>query len=375
MSVQYKAILNDKQIITDITETLRASLTKWYGIQAVFSNIPPEVLVYKSSFFLRFPVYITGNRKNILVKIRRRSTMQTLTQAISEATLHTNTQTEYFSLVKVFDFFSNIQENLSAVRPLIYLDRWHAFAMEEFRGVSLHYLIMRCQKLLVRKESVDALLDAARKTGRWLYLFHHQLHICTYQAPEVQIIGDVRHYAKLLEKASHEKISSQVIEDLFKEKLSLIKTLKLPVSYTHGDLSCNNILYSTDKQICAIDIQGKIASIYSDLCLIMVHPETFKVQVFTFGLFFQEHILRDYRRAILDGYFGDNIEDCLFLNIYCALMILDKWVRYEDNATRYRGVKQFIAKLISPVPKFYFKSRIKRYLDSKTPADCGIVKG
>jgi len=122
--------------------------------------------------------------------------------------------------------------------------------------------------------------------------------------------------------------------------------------------------------VCLIDIQDNFDSIYSDLCLILIHPHTLKIQIFSFGYFYPKIILKNYRQSILNGYFKNIKIDKDIVNIYCALMVLKKWARFEYNRSNYRGIKQFISTLFLPITNRYFFGLITSYLNSKTVANC-----
>jgi hypothetical protein len=362
---------DDVLIIHEITSRLDARLKEWYGDQAFWVSMNPKIRIYTSCFLLRYPIMTQAGEKFILVKIRRRSEMRSLSEAILDRELHVKMQDEFRSLQAIHNFFDDVQADLGAVRPLLYLERWSALVMEEYQSVSLRYLLTQCGILFPRKESMLKMQDAAQKTGHWLRLFHHEFQPCSYVEPEEQIMTAVQSYTRQLENISRGRINADSIKNIFADKMPLIKTIGLAVSQTHGDMSCDNILYSKDRRLCAIDVKGKFAPAYSDLGLILIHPETFKIQVLTFGLFYRERLLKAYRKAILEGYFGSAFEDKLLINLYCSLMLLDKWVRYEDNASRYRGLKWLLSRLLSPIPKLYFMTRINRYLRSNTYANCG----
>lgn len=362
MRKKYNINPDDKTIIADITKTLDSHTKEWYGNSATLIPTSVEFRIYKSSFFLRFRVQVSTGNKFILVKIRRNATMQSLTQAINETNIHANSEIEYQSLIKVSDFFTNSHEGLSMVRPLMYLDHWHAIVMEEFQGTSLYNLLINCKSLQGRKDAIKKLLDAGKKTGRWLYLFHNSINIPTHQKLDSHITSEVSRYTKLLEVASKGSITSPNLQALFSAKLSQINTSGPFFSLTHGDMSCNNVLYSTNGEVCIIDIQGKPSPVFSDLGLILIHPDTLKIQVFTLGFFFPKNLLSTYREAVLVGYFSNKVENRPLVNIYCSLMVLDKWARYEDNTTRHHGAKKLMAILTAPFTRFYFRKRLENYL-------------
>ena len=296
--------------------------------------------------------------------------MDSIAQAIATTDSHNNLEKEYLLLDVIYKFFYKGYGGLSAIRPLVYIDRWRALVMEECQSTSLRQLLKQGQLLGNRGKVVNRLTDAAKKTGRWLYLYHCKMHTASFVHPEYEILNIVQGYLRGLDRISQGRIDTQSILDIFEDALCQIRDAKVPVSQTHGDMTCDNVLYTADEKVCAIDVKGKVGHVYSDLGLILIHPETFFPQVFTLGFFFHNSFLRSYRKAILEGYFGNTLEDRVTLNLYCALMLLDKWARYEDNATRYRGMKKLISRLLSPIPRVYYRNRIATYFKSNTRADC-----
>jgi hypothetical protein len=288
--------------------------------------------------------------------------MRSLKAAIADSSLHANMLSEYHSLQTLYDFFGNAQSDMGAVRPLIYLENWFALVMEEYESVSLRHLLSQWGTRSYRNDAIKTLQDAAKKAGRWLHSYHYEFRDCSAVEPAGQIMGMVQSYVSKMKSVTRGRIDVDLINHMFADKMSLIAMKKLPVSQTHGDMTCDNILYSKEGQVCAIDVKGKMDVTYSDLGLILIHPETFKLQIFTLGFYLPQRILKIYQQAILEGYFGKPLEDPL-LNICCGLMLLDKWVRYEDNASRHRGAKRLFSKLVSPLTKHYFQTRIQKYLD------------
>jgi hypothetical protein len=349
-------------------------LKGWYGEQSCLVSELPEIKVFKSSFFLRYSILVSENKKYILVKIRRQSSMTTISQTVVAADIHLNMPQEFQLLDEIFKYFTENHGDFGAVRPLAYLERWHALVMEEYQSVPLRRLIMQWQILTYQNDAMVNLLDAVKKAGRWLYLFHHKTHTISFVDPETEVMEKVLIYTGQLDKIGRGAIDTQSIRNGFMDILHRTGTAQLAVSQTHGDMTCDNILYSADGKVCAIDVKGNAAPVFSDLGLFLIHPETFLPQVFTLGFFFSNTLLRRYRKAVLEGYFGNAVNDWSLLNAYCSLMLLDKWVRYEDNATRYRGLKWLISRLISPIPKYYYMTRIHKYLGARSPADCGEVR-
>ena len=212
---------------------------------------------------------------------------------------------------------------------------------------------------------MSELVDAATKTGRWLYYFHHHIHVpVEKQYTTIDILHDVQEYAIRLERASHGRVRAQTLVNAFSRKLKNIELDSMRFSQSHADMTCDNVLYSDDGRVCVIDIKTRLAPIYSDLGLILTHPETFKPQIFSGGSYLPESILKEYRAAILAGYFENEPQDATMVQIYSAIKVLDKWAMYEELMSRYKGLKYLLAFPVGPFVSGYFESVWKRHLDS-----------
>src|SRR5512133_1120404 len=178
MIARYKPNESDAGLINDITESVRASLDEWYGRGSKLDSTSPDIRSYRNSFMLRYTVTTsTAGQKHTLVKIRRNPKMDSLSQAVG-ADIHQNVQMEYESLQFVYDRIPAMDENLGAIRPLSYFEQYPAIAMEEYPSRTLRQLLKN-QRFSRIDKSLCELKDAARKTGRWLYYFHHYIHTPT----------------------------------------------------------------------------------------------------------------------------------------------------------------------------------------------------
>lgn len=138
----------------------------------------PAIHSYRNSLILRYPT-MTGlsHKKTILVKISRNAKMDSFWNAIN-ADIHQNIPTEYQSLEFVFNGLAGQEEFFSAIRRLTYIENYHAIVMEEFPSRTLRQLLVE-NRSNTNAQLMNDLRDAARKTGRWLYHFHHRIHTPT----------------------------------------------------------------------------------------------------------------------------------------------------------------------------------------------------
>src|SRR5215211_3275847 len=101
-NLKYRSNEQDISIIEEITAFLTNSLDAWYGEESRLDTTQPEIRSYPNCFLLHYPITrSSGERKKILVKIRRNPKMDSLWRAVA-ADIHANIPIEYGSLEFVF---------------------------------------------------------------------------------------------------------------------------------------------------------------------------------------------------------------------------------------------------------------------------------
>jgi hypothetical protein len=291
--------------------------------------------------------------------------MYTLSQAVSKPELHIKIPNEYGDLVTLHEFFKDRDDCLTSIRPLIYLEKYFAIVMEEFKSRTLHEMLMDWNTIIGNKKNLAHLFSAALLTGKLLNVFHNEVHHShEISEPFQPIIEEVQALFERLDRASRRENLAGSLTSAFFEKIKTLRTRKVLYSNIHGDMTTDNILYSENKQACLVDIKTQTAPIYSDVGLIMIHPDVFVRQIFSFGLFFRNQTIQAYRAAILEGYYGVQPVDYALINLYCAIKMLDKWVMYEEIMAQAKGRKRIRSFFAGPVLRAYFKPRIRKYLDA-----------
>lgn len=363
MAVKYKASNRDTQIINDITGQIMQTLAAWYGSASELISSTPEILSYTNSFLLRYEVKTLADNKTILVKIRRNPKMDSLVQAITAGEIHANIPDEYNTLKFVSERIGDGHASFAAIRPLVYIEEYYAIVMEEFAARSIRQLLFEHRKSTEARE----LLSATRKAGGLLRFFHERVHAITdHPFSGSEFLSDVGTYAKRLEDYTRGRVNAQSILAAFGKKLAVKELQSMPFSAAHQDLTSDNVLYAKNGKVCLIDIKTKNAPIYSDLALLLVHPETFRDQIFRNGRFFSPAFLKSYRDAILAGYFGDQPVNRFLVQLFCAYRVLDKWTMHEELFSRYKGLKRVFTRPLSPILTSYFRELLHRYLDEAT---------
>jgi hypothetical protein len=364
MIAQYKPNSDDTAMIDDITNTIRGSLEEWYGKDSSLLSATPEIRPYRNSFILRYPLRAADARtQTVLVKIRRNPKMETLNQAV-RSDIHQNIPAEYQSLLFVHSNLAHMEKDFTAIRPLAYLEKYHAIVMEEFPSRTLRQLL-NIQRSSRTADSMNELRDAARKTGRWLHYFHQHIHIpFEKRYTKDDILQEVRDYGERLQFCSRGRIRSHSLEQAFARKLENFNIDQVTFSQSHADMTCDNVLYSKDnKRVCIIDIKTSEAPIYADLGLILIHPETSKQQIFSGGTYYSESLLREYRAELTAGYFDEKPADEVLVRIYSAVKVLDKWLMYEELMNRYKGLKHLLAYPVAPFVTAYFQKLLTKHLE------------
>jgi hypothetical protein len=363
MPVKYKASRIDAQVIDNITAQVIKNLDDWYGNPSELDSRMPEIRTYTNSFLLRYKVKTSGGNIVILVKIRRNPKMRTLNEAIRASAIHVNIPAEYRTLQFVYDRTGDGHANFTAIRPLAYFEDYFAIVMEELPSRSLRELLYTNRK----SANSDELIHAGRKAGELLRFFHEHVHSVVDRPYSVNnILSDVEPYASRLESYSRGRVKAASILDAFTQKFVSREILSIPYSESHQDMTCDNVLYSEDEKVCLIDIKTKPAPIYSDLALLLIHPETFRDQIVRSGRYFPRQFLSEYRTSILTGYFSGKQMNNFLVNLFCALRVLDKWTMHEELLSRYKGIKRVLTRPFSPQVTSYFRALFNRYMESAT---------
>jgi serine/threonine protein kinase len=361
MAVTYKASDKDALVIQDITDRILRRMGEWYGSASELSSRTPEIRSYTNSFLLRYDVRTQVGNKTILVKIRRNPKMESLVQAIHAREIHANIPDEYKTLKFVYERIGDGHANFTAIRSLAYFEDYFAIVMEEFPSRSIRQLLYEQKK----NGHSSELLNSARKAGQLLRFFHERVYaIVETPYRESEILADVESYAARLERYTGGRVHARSIMDAFGQTLARHELRSIPFSAAHQDMTSDNVLYSNDGRVCLIDIKTKPAPIYSDLALLLVHPQTFRDQIFRGGRYFAPELLQEYRQAILAGYFGEQRIDHFLVNIFCAFRILDKWTMHAELLHRYRGLKRLFTRPLAPIVSAEFRRVMSSYLDA-----------
>lgn len=350
-------------MIDAMTERIEQNIPGWYGSSASLQVRDPEIRCFTNSFFLRYPLATSRGAKAILVKIRRHPKMHSLTRAIRSRELHRNSSDEYETLQHVYSRIGSEHPHFTALRPLDYFEDFFAIVMEEFPARSLRQLLKEQRASVKVNDSSPAIPVIAEMAGELLRCFHEQVYSTTQSAySSGDILAEAKPYALQLQGCSRGRIDAQAILDALAHKLARKGIQSIPYTHVHQDLSCDNVLVSKEGKVCLADIKVEPSPIYSDLGLLLIHPETFRDQIFRHGKYFSQQVLQSYRESLLKGYFGESLTDDFLVNIYAAIRVLEKWAMHEQLFHNYKGWKRVITRPLSPMVTSYFEKLWNRYL-------------
>lgn len=367
MVMRYKGSAQDNAIIDNITNRIQQGLADWYGASSQLVSERPEIQSYTNSFLLRYEMKTSAAAQAVLVKIRRSPKMDSLHRAVAAREIHANIPGEYDSMQLVREKIGDSHTNFTAIRPLAFYEEYHAIVMEEFPSRSLRQLLEKPQTQDEKRNRLQVVKETAHKAGQLLRFFHDNVQStteCRYSMEEV--VKQVEFYTTQLEHYSSGWVTRSSLIDRFQQKLADREIRSIPFTGVHQDLTCDNVLYAKNGKVCLIDIKTAPGPIYSDLALLLIHPETFRSQIFRGGFHFPASLLQSYRKAILDGYFARDVADPFFVNVFCALRVLDKWTMHAELLHRYKGLKRVVTRPLIPIVNRYFDDLLARYLNAAT---------
>jgi serine/threonine protein kinase len=346
----------DATLIETLTDRVEQRLAGWYGQASSLQTRTPQIRCYTNSFLLRYAVANSAGEKAVLLKIRRHPKMSSLTRATQTRELHTNIPEEYETLQHVYDRIGSEHPGFAAIRPLAYFDEYFAIVMEEFPARSFRQLLQNRRNAIDTHDHLAVVRAIAERAGQLLRFFHEHVY-STAQSPysAADILADAETYALRLHEYSRGRIKSSTILDQLGQKLSDKCIRSIPYTSAHQDLTCDNVLYSNEGKVCLVDIKVKPAPIYSDLGLLLIHPETFRDQIFRGGRYFSQQYLQNYRDSILNGYFAAASVDRFLVHIYAAIRVLDKWAMHQELFQKYKGVKRVFTRPLLPFVTAYFQ--------------------
>ena len=362
---RYKQHKEDVPLINEINCTMVKCVTEWYGPDTYISSSTPRIKVNRNSFFIIYDIALNSNEKTrVFLKIRRQTRFKSLNKAINSNIPHENTRKEYEALVEIYNFFKDKGGNFDAIRPLAFFDKWYAMAIEECESVHLDKLLHDWPFLTkIKTLNYPDLFMIAQNAGSWLAIYHREIQSQQEKPYSSQSLSEeIREILSDLSTASNKDLKLEHLQTAFSQNIGGLSLNTLPISIIHGDFKSENILITRDNHVCVIDFKPSQDTIYYDLGQFLVDPDTYKVQIFTFGGFFSKRFLKEYRNAILKGYFKNKSFDQRLVNLYCAINLIEKWTLNEKIINNYKDLRKYISLPLRPIMRYYFNKLILSYL-------------
>lgn len=362
---RYKQYQEDISIINEINNAVAKCVTEWYGSDAYISSPTPKIKVNRNSFFVIYDITYNSNEKTrVFLKIRRQNRFKSLNRAINSSIPHENTRKEYETLMEIHNFFKDKGGKFGAIRPLAFFDKWYAMAIEEYESVHLDKLLHHWPFLVkIKILNYPDLFMIVQNAATWLAIYHREIQLQQEKPYSSKNLSEeIREILSDLSKASNKKLKLEPLRTAFSQKIDGLSLNTLPFSIIHGDFKSENILITHDNRICVIDFKPTQDTIYYDLGQFLVEPDTYKVQIFTFGGFFSNNFLKKYRNAILEGYFKNKSFDQRFVDLYCAINLVEKWTLNETIINNYKDFRKYISLPLRPIMRYYFNNLILTYL-------------
>lgn len=351
-------VLNSHQAqVSEITAHLTARVGDWFGAGASLDAASAELRMYPNSFMLRYRVQAENGQPIILVKIPRKPSHQTITEALQNEYLLAHTRDYFDFMLATWRSFDRSQSpHCFAIHPLEYFEAWNAIAMIEAQGLPLKDMLV-----LGRPPQTSGFQEHLKNAACWVRIFHER-------------IGDLG-----LEVVSRTEIEAAVdtlLADLHKYSRGRVKTAsirtsllaavsdgwRVPVARTHDDYHYSNVLISSDGRACGLDARRRSRRnpIYADLATLLLDPATRVASILTGGLLLPHKFFILARQSILNGYFEGQPHDDSILDFYCAITVLDKWMINERRLAS--GAFEIAGVFLRPWVRWYFSALLRRYL-------------
>ncbi len=368
---RYANLTKDAQystIVAAISAAIADNIIEWYGAGARLLQSLPMQQINRLSLILRYRVITPDGREiTLLAKIPLRPEAGTLLQAMAIDRLRVQAEAEFVLLQRIADMVEQLPTELAltAIRPVAYLSPWNALIIEELLSVSVQKLFVKSRLVLDLYNDKQKLASALRRSGSWLQSFHQHLSqviLQPFDAPTMieQVNGLI---TKLHEHVKYDDYFADLKTEFAIAARSLHQT-GVPIAMIHSDFHLGNMLLDSQQRLAIIDVGGaRSEAIYIDLAKVLTDLTVRKQQVISHGLFIRARALRYYEQVFLRAYFADDPEDALrFVGLYCARMVLNKWLSNELDFARLHWAKSLITLPMRLIMRHYFRHLIARYM-------------
>jgi hypothetical protein len=356
---------SDQSIITQITQTLNASLEGWFGAGFRLSGEQPERMDRSYTVILNY-IAVGPDEEQIplILKLPREKRMGTLQEIISDEDIRTVAiqRTEILQGIEKAVAESG-NSNLTAIKIYGVFSEFCAIVMEWREFTTFKRLYFQRPVYLSHKRFFDTVDRDNYIAGQWVRLWHESfLHPGDQTTQQLRVNETVNEMLGQIEDLTGSQY--QELRQRFSDTHDLIKDTPNPISSLHNDLTFNNLFVSDDGRIGGFDPTPEPpGSIYQDLARLLTFCATSNQQVATQGLYFGKWYPHQVESSFLRGY-GPNIEKDM-LNFFCARLVLEKWLEFEVEDLYQKSILTSLPgarSMFRPLINRYFHNLILHYL-------------
>ena len=354
--------------IVDYEKLLRKCLSleskDWFGDDAIEFVINSRI-TRRFSFILKVSAnFHSQEMKNLIIKIPRDSSMIDMFQPISSEKLQHEAKTEAALLANIYQYVNDSgDDSLAAIKIFGYVPQLCAVVMEEINMKLLSDDIKKFPYYPRTFEAREQFLTRVMRGGRWLRNFHEANGL-----KKIIRLSDVS-YLEEVESALHrlENVSGLNHNDLRKSFFRAYERIigdPVEITALHNDFHLGNVFVTTDEKIGVFDPNISTSGpAYQDVARMLVDLDSRRIQLLSFGLFYEKSLLAEFKSAVIEGYFDALDVNQEMLNFFCALELIKKWRVNEEyfgdhQNTVIKGLKTFV----SPLSRRFFKNLISKYL-------------
>jgi aminoglycoside phosphotransferase (APT) family kinase protein len=285
-----------------------------------------------------------GNREgsHLVVKIARFPDQDSASISWTSPELVARGQREFRCLEQVARHFKSAPGGLTAVEPVLYIDRLNAIVMERVEGRAFWSEGLHPSRLL-REKDVAKAVRWLGQAGRWLRWLHS---IRPEESPVGRELSTADSLQRLFEHVSALESWGILLRSWPKwaeVAHKLQGTGHGDRVWLHGDYHPGNLWALPDGRLLALDtaLEGH-GSPFEDLGKFLVSLRTRRLRVLVRGGFPSPRILRRLEEAFLQGYFQGSPCDQRALLLHEGRYLFEKWLE---------GLTALRARLAAPVAR------------------------
>lgn len=355
----------DADIIDRLTKALDLLVPSAFGSGCRLLPSKPVRADRRYSFTFRYWMVDAGGEiRPLFVKIPHPSSMTTMQEAIASERLRAEIKHEFEIMQTIAFVISKANHpGLFAIKVGGVCLDFNAIVMEEIRLTMMKDYLVRWGILSGNPGDWENFEKLLKLAGEWLKIIHGEFHNGRFATlSDLRMEERITSEFEALEGMCGIRLAE--LRSLFFEVYDLCKTIRIPISALHNDFHLGNIFVTAEGQVGALDPNWKDGDpIFEDLSSLLIDPLTRKFQLVFFGLLFRPSLYRRFERAVLQGYFGEQVFPPHGLFFYCALSVLVKW-RMNEEVIRHIRFSPFAmaGSLVSQYSRFYFSRLIREYL-------------